>query len=100
MMSSIHGKMRALAFANADLHLLLSGLASATTCPSSSDVKIKLGKRLSPGSSISDSIASAPRWSLYGAPAPAIIVTVAAQSDVALTVHVPTSPLISRSRAY
>lgn len=79
--------MWALAFANASLSLLILPLAAATVCPSYQDVRSELGTRLSPGSSISNSTASAPRWSLYGAPSPAFVINVASEGDVSTTVR-------------
>ena len=79
--------MWALAFANASLSLLILPLAGATICPSYGDVENELGTRLSPTSSISNSTASAPRWSLYGAPSPAFVINVASEGDVSTTVR-------------
>lgn len=62
-----------------------AGLASR--CPSANELNDNLGKRLSLGSSITNHTASAPRWSLYHAPRPAIVVNVALESDVASTVN-------------
>ena len=93
MLTSLYSKMRTVALANA---LLLSTLTSAAICPSISTVKNELGKQLSSSTSISNSAATAPRWSLYAAPAPAFVVTVGAESDVARIVQIHFLPLQSK----
>ena len=62
-------------------------VTGATTCPTSADIEEALGKQLSPGSSISNSSLYAPRWDLYSAPAPAYVVQIASEQDVATTVR-------------
>ncbi|KAI4228091.1 MAG: hypothetical protein LQ349_006606 [Xanthoria aureola] len=69
--------------------LLLTSLPQsiAVTCPTLSDLEHDLGSTLSKGSSISATAGDAPRWSLYGAPKPAFVVNVSAESDVVSTVR-------------
>ena len=72
----------------------------AVTCPTLSDLEHDLGSTLSKGSSISASASDAPRWSLYGAPNPAFIVNVSAESDVVSTVRLSLPPVPSHSCRY
>jgi hypothetical protein len=60
--------------------VLANAIASAAT------IDQVLGPRLSKGASISHSSSAAPRWSEYGAPAPGIVVNVATEKDVLVTV--------------
>ncbi len=76
------------AFVHVVLSLLLPPFAHTTaTCPEYGVLVSQLGRRLSPGSSVSSTTINAPRWSLYGAPDPAFVVNVASESDVATTVR-------------
>ena len=76
-------------FANAALSTLWLPVAGAAVCPNSENIETQLGKSLSPGSTISNTTLTAPRWSLYAAPTPAYVVNVAAEKDVATTVSPP-----------
>ena len=58
----------------------------AVTCPGTTVVQNDLGKSLSRGSSISSVTSDAPRWSLYAAPTPALVVNVGSERDVATIV--------------
>ncbi|TVY58416.1 FAD-linked oxidoreductase azaL [Lachnellula cervina] len=73
--------------------LLLPGTTFATqisprSCSNCSCVVAeKLGPKLSPGASFSFSTTAAPRWSEFDAPDPGLIVDVATESDVQITVQ-------------
>ena len=75
-------------FAHIVLSILTLPFASASPCPFAK-IETQLGKSLSPGSTITNTTINAPRWSLYGAPTPALVVNVAIEADVATTVCFP-----------
>ena len=86
MLHSLRSKLWTLTlFAHIVLSILILPLASASLCPSTK-IETQLGKSLSPGSTITNSTINAPRWSLYGAPTPALVINVATEADVAATV--------------
>ncbi|KAL8947958.1 MAG: hypothetical protein Q9222_005805 [Ikaeria aurantiellina] len=74
-------------FLHAAWALAISSTSNAAACPTFSSINRELGQRLTPGSSISNNTAGAPRWSLYHAPKPAFVVNVQAEEDVAATVR-------------
>ena len=87
MFTSVGSKLLPLVLANTLLFLTQSPLAGSTICPSYGDLKDELGMKLSPSSSVTNTLTDAPRWSLYDAPVPAWIINVASERDVATTVR-------------
>lgn len=71
------------------LFLVSIAKSFAAPCPSLDEVKEELGRTLSRGSTIKDSTVGVRRWSLYNAPNPTFVVSVAEESDVATTVYPP-----------
>lgn len=79
-------QLRVLTYTSTLTALYLIIVTAATICPTKANIENVLGKQLSPGSIISNSSSAAPRWDLYSAPAPAYVVTVSEERDVATTV--------------
>lgn len=67
---------------NTLLSQLLLPLVNAAACPGLTNLHNRLGESLSPGTSISNTIVDAPRWSEYGAPSPAYVINVTTEKDV------------------
>ena len=89
MAHALHSVMWTLTlFAHIVLSIFTLPLASASLCPLA-NIEAQLGKSLSPGSTITNTTINAPRWSLYAAPTPALVVNVATEADVATTVCFP-----------